>query len=212
MEQQTQALTGTYQNQAVNPWDTYGKEMETVMSPELATAVAEYAERQWDVKPSTQNKESLAEEKELSDAVASQYQWIKPEEYADLEQRIGVVLDHAAFITRLRKAGIICHYRQHPHPDKAVLYVNRTVTSEPEIACWVQLGQAPELSIMNFDNHGVPTNERRRGWRTCLLQMILKGCISEAQANVTFGRPKQTEAFHRYNSTLLSFRNAGNNL
>src|ERR1035437_8110247 len=124
-------MAGTHQSTA-NPWDTYGEEMETVMSPDLATAVAEYADRQWDVKPSTQNKESLAEEKELSDAVASQYQWIKPEEYADFEQRIGKVIPHTEFITLLRKAGVICHYKQHPHPDKAVLYVSRDVQSEPE--------------------------------------------------------------------------------
>jgi hypothetical protein len=76
----------------------------------------------------------------------------------------------------------------------------------------VQIGQMPELSIMNFDDHGVPTNERRRGWRTCLLQMILKGLISEEKANEVFGKPKTIQAFHRYNAMLLAFRNAGNRL
>jgi hypothetical protein len=205
-------VTGTHQ-QTANPWDTYGNEMKTVMSPEVAAAVAEYAERQYDYdSTSNQNKEALAEEKELSDAVASQYQWVTPEEYADLEQRIGRVMSHAEFITLLRKAGVICHYLAHPHPDKARLMVAKDVNSEATLACWVQIGQMPELSIMNFDDHGAPLAERRRGWRTPLLQLILKGLISEAKANITFGRPKQSEAFHRYNAMLLAFRNAGNSL
>jgi hypothetical protein len=206
-------VTGTNQNREVNPWDSYGAEMETVLSPEMAAAVAEYAERQYDYdSTSNQNKEALAEQKEYSDEVAKQYQWIKPEEYADFEQRIGRVMSHAEFITLLRKAHVICHYRQHPHEDKAVLYVSKDVNSEAEKACWVQVGQMPELSIMNFDDHGAPLAERRRGWRTCLLQLILTGRISEAMANITFGRPKQTEAYARYNKTLLAFRNAGNSL
>src|ERR1035437_278480 len=192
-------MAGTQQSTA-NPWDTYGKEMETVMSADLATAVAAYAERQWDVKPSTQNLEALAEQKEYSDEVASQYQWIKPEEYADLEQRIGRVMSHAEFITLLRKAGVVCEYAVHPHADKASLMVSKDVNSTAAFACWVQKGQMPELSIMNFDEHGAPLAERRRGWRTPLLQLILKGIIGEAKANVTFGRPRQTEAFHRYNA------------
>lgn len=213
MEPQVKPLTGTHLNQDVNPWDTYGAEMETRMSPELAAAVAEYAERSYDAdSTSNQNKEALAEQKEYADEASKQYQWVTPEEYADVEQRIGRVMSHKEFITLLRKAGVICHYRQHPHHDKAVLYCSKDVNSEAKQVCWVQVGQMPELSIMNFDEHDAPLAERRRGWRTCLLQLILKGWISEAQANVTFGRPKQTDAYARYNKTLLAFRNAGNSL
>jgi hypothetical protein len=83
---------------------------------------------------------------------------------------------------------------------------------EPEVGCWVQLGFAPELSIMDFDEHGIPLAEKFRGWRTCLLQLILKSAITEAKADEVFGKPKTTEAFHRYNATLQSFRNAGGRL
>jgi hypothetical protein len=204
--------TGTHLKEA-NPWDTYGAEMQTVMTPEVAAAVAEYAKRQYDNdSTSNQNKEALAEQKEYSNEVAKQYQWIKPEEYTDLEQRIGRVMSHAEFITLLRKAGVVCEYAVHPHADKTILMVSKDVNSPATVACWVQIGQMPELSIMNFDDHGVPLAERRRGWRTCLLQLILKGIIGEAKANITFGRPKQTESFHKYNALLLSFRNAGNSL
>ena len=65
---------------------------------------------------------------------------------------------------------------------------------------------------MKFDDHGVPLSERMRGWRTCLLQLILKGFITEATANKVFGAPKVTEQYHRYNALLQSFRNNGNSL
>lgn len=194
------------------PWESYGDEMETRMSPELAAAVAEYSERRYDlVEASNQNKELLAEEKELSDELAKQYQWLTPDEYRDHYQRIGRVMSHAEFITLLRKAGVQCWYTQHPHPDKAVLLVSHK-SDLREVACWVQMGQMPELSIMAFDDHGVPLAEKRRGWRTPLLQLILKSYITEETANMVFGAPKQTEAYHRYNSLLFEFRKAGGSL
>lgn len=212
MEQQ--GLTGTHLSERA-PWETYAAEMDTRMSPQLAAAVAEYSERIHDyTSSSNQTKEELHRQREINDEIAKEYQWVRPEEYEDIAPRIGKVMTHAAFITNLRKAGVVCWYRQHPHADKAVLLVNRNrFYDDPlELACWVQQGQMPELSIMNFDEHGAPLAERRRGWRTCLLQMILKGLITEEKANAVFGRPKTIGAFRRYTSTLQAFRNNGNRL
>lgn len=199
------------------PWESYAAEMDMKMSKELAAAVAEYAERRYeDNESSNQSKEELHRQQEINGEISKEYQWIKPQEYADHGARIGKVMTHAEFITALRKAhqgtGEYCWYTQHPQPQKAVLYWKRFGNSDPEIACWVQQGQMPELSIMRFDEHGVPLDEQRRGWRTCLLQLILKGFISEQKAIKIFGHPKQTEAFARYNRTLQEFRNAGNSL
>lgn len=192
-----------------NPWDTYSSEMETHMSPELASAVAEYAERSYEATTaSNQSKEELHRQQEINDDIAKEYQWLTPEEYADIEQRNGQVMHAATFLDKLRKSGITCWYASHPHPDKAVLFVSsHQGTLPPENTCWVQMGYMPELSIMRFDEHGAPTNERRRGWRTCLLQLILKDILSEEKAVELFGPPKQTEAFSRYNNTLYEWRN-----
>lgn len=206
-----QSTQGTRLSEAA-PWETYSAELDQNLSPELSAAVAEYAERRYDEKPSSQMKEELHRQQEMSEETSKQYQWITPEEYADSGARIGNPMLHSEFITKLRSRGILCWYNQHVHHDKANLLWGKNSSTPPEVACWVQLGYMPELSIMTFDDHGVPLAERRRGWRTCLLQLILKGIISEAVANEEFGRPKQTEAFHRYNSTLQSFRNAGSSL
>ena len=190
------------------PWETYAQEMETQMSPELAAAVAEYAERSYDAPASNQTKEELHRQKELSDETAKEYQWLKEREYEDVEQRIGRVMHAAVFLNTLRKSGIHCWYAAHPHPDKCILFVVKNGGMEtPENLCWVQMGYMPELSIMRFDEHSIPTNERRRGWRTCLLQLVLKGIITEEKAKKMFGPPGQTDAFARYNSTLCEWRN-----
>ena len=205
-------LTGTHTSTAA-PWESYAAEMTTKMSAELEAAVAEYAERCYEAdQSSSENKEELHRQKEMSDELSKEYQWIKPEEYADFGARIGVVMTHAEFITKLRQAGLHCWYTQHPQAQKATLLVQTHSSLPPEVACWVQIGQMPELSIMRFDDHGVPLDERRRGWRTPLLQLILKGYITEEKANKTFGRPKETPQFHRYNSTLKAFRDNGSSL
>lgn len=188
------------------PWFSYEKEMQQKLSKELEEEVAEYAKHHYDpAQSSNQAKEELHKQREINQEIAKDYQWATPEEYEDIEQRIGRVMHHAVFISLLRKAGVTCWYTQHPHIQKAVLIVPGK-TGEPEVAAWVQQGFMPELSIMNFDDKGVPLDERRRGWRTVALQLILKGIITEDKANEIFGKPKQTSAFDRYNSTLFEFR------
>jgi hypothetical protein len=196
-----------------NPWESYDSELGVKMTPELAAQVAEYSEKHYKDGPvSSETQEVLAENRELNEGIAQQYQWLKPEEYEDLGARIGRVMTHAEFITKLRSADVTCYYTQHPHPDKAVLHWSKNGMEKAEVACWAQLGQMPELSIMNFDQYGAPLAERRRGWRTCLLQLILKGIITEEKANEVFGKPRQDAAFDRYNSMLFAFRNAGGTL
>jgi hypothetical protein len=195
------------------PWMSYSSELDNKMSPELAAEVAEYAARHHENAPvSSQTQEELCRLAEGNADIAKDYQWLKPEDYADQEARIGRVMDHRQFITKLRDAGVQCFYRQHPHPDKAVLYSSQLGMTEPQIVCWVQIGQMPELSMMNFDSHGVPLAERRRGWRTCLLQAILKSVISEDKANKVFGDPPKRGPWKKYNDMLGEFRRSGSRL
>lgn len=191
------------------PWESYDQEMGgPKMTPELAAQVAEYAQKHYgnDGKVSNQTKEILHEQQEINQEIAKQYSWLPQAEYEDEEPRIGRVLNHAEFISMLRNAGVCCHYRQHTMPDKATLYVSKNGFTA-EVACWVQInGPMPEYELVNFDDKGVVVNTRRRGWRTCLLQMILKGMITEEQAEKHFGKAKGP-ASHRFNSLLYEWRN-----
>lgn len=188
------------------PWMSWDDEMDDGMSAELAAEVEEYAKNRYeDDQSGSETKELLAMWKERNDEAAEEYQWLKKADYANEEERTGRVMHSSEFITKLRKAGVQCFYRQHPHPDKAILIYNQGQIEE--VGCWVQQGNMPELSIMRFDDHNVPTNEKRRGWRTCLLQLILKGVITEKLANKYFGKPKLSAAFAQYNGYLYAFRN-----
>lgn len=188
------------------PWETYQDEMTERVSSDLAAEIEEYSKHRYDeAKSSNQSKEELCKQREINQEIAKDYQWATPEEYEDIEQRIGRVMHSAVFISKLREIGITCWYRQHLHAQKAVLWVQRG-RREQEVACWVQQGFMQELSILRFDDRGVPLDERRRGWRSCLLQLILKGIITEEKAVEVFGHPKQSSAFHKYNSILYEWR------
>jgi len=188
------------------PWMSWDDEMDDGMSAELAAEVEEYARNRYEEdQSSSETKELLAMMKENNDDNAEEYQWLKKADYANEEERTGRVMHSSEFITKLRKAGVNCYYKQHLHPDKAILIFTRGQVEE--VGCWVQQGNMPELSVMRFDEHDVPTNEKRRGWRTCLLQLILKSVLTEKAAIKYFGQPKLTAAYARYNAQIQAFRN-----
>jgi hypothetical protein len=191
-------------------WEDYESEL-LKEDPALIEAMAEYAGRVSDAKPSSQTSDELARLKEASNEQVKQYQWLTPEEYAKEGDRVGRIMHAVVFLNLLKKAGVNCWYRGHPQAGKVTLVCQR-LNLEPEVGCWCQLGFAPELSVMRFDEHGIPTTEKYRGWRTCLLQLILKGIISQQKAEEVFGKPPTTPAFHRYNSMLQCYRNQGNRL
>jgi hypothetical protein len=192
-------------NSDVAPWESYNAQFNEEIAPELQKQIDEYAGNLY-AETSNQNKEELARQKEMSDEVAKEYQWLHPSEYADEGPRIGRIIHSSVLLNKLRKeCGLNCFYRQHPQVGKITLLVKRD-TPELEVGCWVQNGFMPEFTIMGFDDHGVPLAERYRGWRTCLLQLILKGFITEKLAHRVFG-PATGPASERYNLTLSEFRN-----
>lgn len=204
-EEEIKRMQGTRLSKAA-PWETYDSEFEND-DPALLAAMAEYASRgPSEAEASSQTKDELARVKEAAAEQVKEYQWLTPEEYKREGDRIGRIMHNVVFLNLLRKAGVKCWYRAHPQPGKITLIVQRGELPA-EVGCWCQLGFAPELSIMRFDEHGIPTTEKYRGWRTCLLQLILKSVISQKKAEEVFGVPPLTPAFHRYNATLQQFRN-----
>lgn len=64
----------------------------------------------------------------------------------------------------------------------------------------------PEWSLMNFNEWNVPTTEQYRGWRTALLQMILKNVITEEEVDRAFGPVVLNPASELYRQQLQSYR------
>jgi hypothetical protein len=188
------------------PWESYSAQFEEKLDPQLEEEINRYSENRH-TKTSSQNQEELCRQKELSDEVAKEYQFLHPDEYKDEGPRIGRIMHSSELINTLRdKCQIRCFYREHPQPRKVTLLVSKDGFTQPDIACWVMQGFMPEYSIVRFDEHGVPLDEKYRGWRTPLLQMILKGMITEEVVNKVFG-PATGPASKRYNSLLYQFRN-----
>lgn len=204
--QEIQSLQGTRLSERA-PWESYNDEMGVQMNPELAADVAAYAQRRYEDAPvSSQTQEVLAQLQEENRALSKEYQWISEEEYKDEDPRVGRLLSYADFINILRKADIRCFYREHIHPDKAVLWVVNSM-GEEVLAAWVQIsGLMPEYEFVNFDDKGVVTTTKRRGWRTVLLQMCLKGLITEVAIDKHFGKATGP-ASHRFNSMMYEVRN-----
>lgn len=76
---------------------------------------------------------------------------------------------------------------------------NATLTS-------LQYPLGPEWSVMKFNSHDVPLYERYRGWRTALLVLILRGVVTEEQAEEAFGEPTGAPSLF-YRRQLWAWRN-----
>ena len=203
--EQVQRMQGT-RNSVVAPWLSYAAGMAEKLPETLEDEIKEYAEHQHS-RTDSQTEEELARLREENANIAQEYQWLSPDEYADEGARIGTIMHSSDLIKKLTEGcGLTCMYRSHPQPKRVTLLVDTTHgVKEPEVACWVQFGFMPEYSIMNFDEHGVPLQEAYRGWRTVLLQLLLKRMLTEEQATKVFGEA-YGPASERYLSILRSFR------
>lgn len=76
--------------------------------------------------------------------------------------------------------------------------VQRTLTS-------LQDPYGPEWSIMRFNDRGVATREKYRGWRTSLLVLIVAGILTEEEVDNAFG-PATGEAGAWYRAQLQVWR------
>lgn len=185
------------------PWETYS--LDEKLDQRLEEEVNEYSKKRH-TKTSEQNAEELARWEEENQQLARQYQFLTPDEYRDEGARIGKIIHSSKFLNILRKEfKLNAWYRIHPHKDKLTLIVQRK-NFEPEVACWAMKGFMPEYEIVRFDKYGVPLDSKYRGWRTCCLQMILKGILNEKDVDRVFGRA-QGPASERYCSTLFEIRN-----
>ena len=127
--------------------------------------------------------------KEENDSLARDYQWLNPGEYEDEKARIGRIMHSSELIKKLtEECNMSAVYRPHPQPKRVTLLVDPTLGIQGmQVACWVQFGYMPEYSICNFDDHGVVLQEAYRGWRTVLLQLLVKHMIDEETINRVFG-------------------------
>jgi hypothetical protein len=207
--EQVQAMQGTRKSEKA-PWETYGEQLIETLNPELEAAIAEFASHDPHGTTDSQTHEELCRVKEENDALAQIYQWLSPDEYADEGARIGAIMHSSELIKKLTQdCRLTAAYRPHPQPKRVTLLVDSTDGVKGlEVACWVQLGYMPEFSICNFDEHGVVLQEAYRGWRTVLLQLLVKRMVTEETVTRVFGEAHGPAA-QRYLQILQGFRTQG---
>jgi hypothetical protein len=203
---QIDATQGTRKS-AKAPWETYSEQLTETLDPELEAAIAEFASHDPHGHTDSQTQEELCRVKEENDNLAQEYQWLSPDEYEDENARIGRIMHSSELIKKLtEECGMTAMYRPHPQPKRITLLVDKTQgISGLEVACWVQFGYMPEFSIMNFDDHGVVLQEAYRGWRTVLLQLLVKHMIDEDTTNRVFGEAVGPAA-RKYLEIVRAFR------
>ena len=186
--EQIQAMQGTRKSEKA-PWETYNDQMTERLDPELEAAIAEFASHDPHGHTDSQTDEELCRVKEENDNLARDYQWLNPGEYEDEKARIGRIMHSSELIKKLtEECNMSAVYRPHPQPKRVTLLVDPTLGIQGmQVACWVQFGYMPEYSICNFDDHGVVLQEAYRGWRTVLLQLLVKHMIDEETINRVFG-------------------------
>lgn len=82
----------------------------------------------------------------------------------------------------------------------------RTETRCVKLLSSLQYPCGPEWSVLYFNEWNVPTTEQYRGWRTALLQMILKDVLTEDEVDRAFGPVVLNPASELYRQQLQSHR------
>ena len=70
----------------------------------------------------------------------------------------------------------------------------------------LQYPWSQEWSLLFFNEYDVPAGERRRGWRTAMLELILKGVLTEDEVNRAFGPVPLNGVSQLYRERLFYYR------
>lgn len=193
------------------PWESYDRTMDPTRgwSPQLKAQVAEYSKRRHD-KVNSAGLEEVMRQNELSTTAVKEYRFFRQFEdrLGDEKQRRGELMFCLDFAEKLNT--ILPAYLS----GKVINGLSGLYVFMPDVkgghwhyVCGVQASMMNEYSVVWFDSHGLPLNEKKRGWRTVLLRLITGGFISEEDADRVFGPPFSGPISRRHREQLYYFRN-----
>lgn len=199
------------------PWETWDEAMDPMRGvPEhLKLAVEDYSKRRHTM-TSSQNLEEVCRQREMSNEMVKEYKFYRQDEddLGDEILRRGQIMHCLEFQQKLNSI-IPCYLSAvirkglsglAVYKPKAYVEDGQNKIQEWQYVCGVQVGYMHEFSTLWFDKHGLPLNEKWRGWRTVILRLIQKEFITEAQADAVFGKATGP-ASRRHNEQLYFFRN-----
>ena len=182
-----------------------------VLTPQQAADLAEYERREPVESRDARTEDLTAALREGNSAAVSGYQWDRQEELSEAHEaeRMGKAMHANELMRGLKACGLECGLRKTKLRQMmgldGVVKINGVL--QVQYLCWVQVPWMPEYSVMYFDDHGLPTSEKYRGWRTVLIQLIQHGAIREADALRVFGEPTGQPVARRFKQLLYAIRN-----
>lgn len=198
----------TRNNRDEAPWQTYDRDMDPTRdwSDRTRMAVEAYSQRRH-AKTSNQNLEELCRQQEMSREAVKDYKFDNQDEIIALvKERVGRIINVLDFWKKLETL-VPCYISAHINRGLAGLAVLKN--GEWKYVCGIQVGYMHEYSEFWIDSHGLPLNEKWRGWRgTVLFRLITGGFISEQDAHRVFGEPSGP-ASRLYRERLYHYRNMG---
>lgn len=194
-----------------NPWDSYDKEMDVSKSwsPAMRSAVEEYSKKRHE-KTHSAGLEEVVRQREMSTDYVKEYRFFRQFEdsLTDEKQRQGQLMFCLDFVDKLNT--ILPAYLS----AKIIKGMSGLYVLTPDVkgghwhyVCGVQASMMNEYSVIYVDSHGLPLNEKKRGWRTVLLRLIMGSFITEEDADRVFGEPTSGVISRRHREQLYWFRN-----
>lgn len=181
------------------------------MTAQQAADLAEYERREPMDSRSAQMEDLTAELKEANTDRVSGYRWNNQEELGEEHEaeRMGKAMHANELMQGLKACGLECGLRKTKQRQMmgldGVVKINGVM--QVQYLCWVQVPWMPEYSVMYFDEHKLPLNEKYRGWRTVLLQLVQQGAITEADSSRVFGEPTGHMVSRRFKQQMYAIRN-----
>ena len=195
----------------VAPWESYDREMDPSRhwSPEMKAAVEAYSKKRHE-KVNNAGLEEVVRQRELSTDYVKEYKFFRQDEdrLTDEKQRRGELMFCLDFVEKLNT--ILPAFLS----GKVINGLSGLYVFTPDVkgghwhyVCSVQASMMNEYSVIHVDSHGLPLNEKKRGWRTVLLRLITGSFVSEEDAHEVFGEPFSGPISRRYREQLYWFRN-----
>ena len=197
------------------PWETFTQASPLDgCSPDMQKEIAEYSKKHHG-ETSQYNVDMLAQQKEMSNEMVKEYKFYRQDELKDSPERVGRILHCLKWLEmfeKVRPAYLSADVRKGLvglavyHPKDVVQDDGSIKRVDWHYVCGVQFGFMHEYSSMHFDEHGLPLNEKWRGWRTVNLRLIQLGHMTEQQEVEIFGEASGV-ASRRHKEQLYCFRN-----
>lgn len=131
----------------------------------------------------------------------AQYRWKDQDELA--KTRLGKILSEREFLRLINKLGAFEYNDWTARGYRGLnIWRNGVRTYTGAVQAWYM----PEYSTLRLDNHGLPTREKYRGWRSVLISLIGQDFITEKQAIAVFG-PALGPHSYLFNRELQELRN-----